>query len=431
MAWLNGARMTDQIPLVVVGLPVFNGADVLRRAIESLLNQTYKNIVLLISDNGSTDDTSLICTEFAAQDARVKYLRYEENRGAGWNFQNVLDLGCFGDYFMFAAHDDFWEPAYIEVCVNFLKTHPKTLCCSTRTVHFNDQKEEDGSISMVLKDVETPISTVGLDILGRFIKYLSLVRENSIFYGLFRSNYMKGKSISNQLGGDWYFMIELGFIGEIHTLESILLKRRMGGTSATIPRILHAVEATDEFLLNASWLSVFNHIFEMLEHEKNLTKWQVAKARIFTSSKYLEGDFVRYDVSTANERKTYTKKLIGARSMNSRRLLIMPDWDCPDYGWNSALIIGLRELQSKEDSVLYLYLDPNSSKQIEDVEFALTSALFEQGEEVDTQRIQLVDFLPLDYLDVLFCNIEAFISCPGKHSIIGLSYAKRFKVPVR
>jgi hypothetical protein len=109
----------------------------------------------------------------------------------------------------------------------------------------------------------------------------------------------------------------------------------------------------------------------------------------------------------------------------------MPDWDCPDYGWNSALIIGLRELQSKEDSVLYLYLDPNSSKQIEDVEFALTSALFEQGEEVDTQRIQLVDFLPLDYLDVLFCNIEAFISCPGKHSIIGLSYAKRFKVPVR
>jgi len=85
---------------VIVGLPVYNGQKYLGAAIESHLAQTFGDFDLVISDNGSTDATAEICSDYAKKDERVKYLRSPENRGILWNHRRVMDeIGSATRYF--------------------------------------------------------------------------------------------------------------------------------------------------------------------------------------------------------------------------------------------------------------------------------------------------------------------------------------------
>ncbi|WP_081588053.1 glycosyltransferase family 2 protein [Gloeocapsa sp. PCC 7428] len=92
-------------PRISIGMPVYNGEPYLKDAINSILNQTFEDFELIISDNGSTDRTEEICRTIASQDQRVRYYRNEQNLGAGWNFNRVVDLAT-GEYFRWACHDD-------------------------------------------------------------------------------------------------------------------------------------------------------------------------------------------------------------------------------------------------------------------------------------------------------------------------------------
>ena len=105
----NTAKTT---PKVSIGMPVFNGGVTIRDALESLLAQTFTDFELIISDNGSTDDTEKICREYDAKDERIRYVRQPKNRGAAANWAFLLDQAV-GEYFMWAAHDDLWDSSYI------------------------------------------------------------------------------------------------------------------------------------------------------------------------------------------------------------------------------------------------------------------------------------------------------------------------------
>ena len=78
-------------PKIIIGMPVYNASKFLHNSISSLLNQSYQNFILIISDNGSTDETKLICEQFASQDKRIRYIRHETNSGYVWNFNFLLN----------------------------------------------------------------------------------------------------------------------------------------------------------------------------------------------------------------------------------------------------------------------------------------------------------------------------------------------------
>src|SRR5262249_32325356 len=109
--------------LVSIGLPTYNRADLLKRAVDSLLGQTYQNIELIISDNCSSDGTQRVCQEYAAKDRRVRYHRQKENIG-------LLAIASFvlrearGEYFMWPSDDDWWDPRFIEYLKKPLDQYP-------------------------------------------------------------------------------------------------------------------------------------------------------------------------------------------------------------------------------------------------------------------------------------------------------------------
>jgi glycosyltransferase involved in cell wall biosynthesis len=127
----GGMSCSEAGPLVTIGLPVFNGERHLREALESLLTQDYRNIELLISDNGSTDGTREICLQASQRDERVRYLRLERSVLVVENFNRLPPLGR-GRYFMWAAHDDVRERTFVSSLVGALEAEPDAVLAFSR-----------------------------------------------------------------------------------------------------------------------------------------------------------------------------------------------------------------------------------------------------------------------------------------------------------
>jgi glycosyltransferase involved in cell wall biosynthesis len=118
-------------PTVSIGLPVYNGAATVGRAIVTLLAQTFADFELVISDNGSTDGTEEICRDFARGDPRSRYVRHAKNRGPAANFSFVL-AEARARYFMWAAADDWWHPDFLAANLALLEADPHVVCSVSR-----------------------------------------------------------------------------------------------------------------------------------------------------------------------------------------------------------------------------------------------------------------------------------------------------------
>lgn len=125
---------------ISLGMPVYNAAALLPQALEALLEQTFGDFELVISDNASTDQTEDICRDYAARDPRIRYVRQPVNRGASWNFNEVFRLAR-APYFKWAAYDDLCLPTYLERCVEVLDRQPEVLWVHSRSRHINAQGE--------------------------------------------------------------------------------------------------------------------------------------------------------------------------------------------------------------------------------------------------------------------------------------------------
>jgi len=118
--------------LLSIGLFVYNGERFIEEAIHSILNQTFTDFELIISDNASTDSTCEIVEAYAKCDDRIRYYRSEKNMGAGWNARRVYELAT-GKYFRWTAVDDLLEPDLLRRCVEVLESDPGCVLAHTRT----------------------------------------------------------------------------------------------------------------------------------------------------------------------------------------------------------------------------------------------------------------------------------------------------------
>jgi len=104
-------------PLVSVIMPVYNGSNYLKEAIDSALNQTYKNVEIIVVNDGSTDNTEEIAKSYGD---KIRYF-FKENGGVS----SALNLGLRemkGEYFSWLSHDDVYCPEKIEKQIEYLKT---------------------------------------------------------------------------------------------------------------------------------------------------------------------------------------------------------------------------------------------------------------------------------------------------------------------
>ena len=127
-------------PLVTVGIPNFNGERFISQAIYSILNQTYKNIELIVIDNNSTDRSFGIITNIT--DHRLRSIRNETNIGMTPNWNKCIKGSApVAEYILIMSSDDFLHPNYIEDMVTILEQNPDINYgyCRTTLVNSNNK----------------------------------------------------------------------------------------------------------------------------------------------------------------------------------------------------------------------------------------------------------------------------------------------------
>lgn len=107
-------------------IPVYNSSNYLRRCIESVLNQTYKDIEVVLIDDGSTDGSSEICEQFSIIDKRV--IVVHKTNGGQASARNLGLKIASGDYIGFVDNDDVIEPNMYEVLLNACETKGLQVC---------------------------------------------------------------------------------------------------------------------------------------------------------------------------------------------------------------------------------------------------------------------------------------------------------------
>lgn len=100
-------------PLISVGIPTFNRAKVISETLDALINQSYRNIEIIISDDASSDETSEICRKYAKKDKRITFFSQKTNLGLPGNHNFVLNKAK-GKYFVWAGDDDPRDTKFIE-----------------------------------------------------------------------------------------------------------------------------------------------------------------------------------------------------------------------------------------------------------------------------------------------------------------------------
>lgn len=193
-------------PLISVVITTYNRCKLLERAILSVVDQTYKNLEIIVADNHSTDGTEELCKKFVQNDRRIKYYRHEKNIGMSGNatFANKQTTGKFVHVL---CDDDWIDSDFIETCYKIIQKHPKySFVCPTVLI-----ENSEGQVLSKAKLVNLECE----NICDRIKNYVYAVKNHSsITNGLLRNEITKamlnedGFVINKRFADDWIYVIK-------------------------------------------------------------------------------------------------------------------------------------------------------------------------------------------------------------------------------
>lgn len=131
--------------LVSIIIPIYNVEKYLEKCIKSMINQTYRNLEIILINDGSTDESAKICEKYKEQDSRIVFIN-KKNGGAASAKNEGLKIAK-GDYITFIDSDDFIEPDMIEYMVNTIKKYNSDIIqCSFTNLYKNTEKFKQDKI---------------------------------------------------------------------------------------------------------------------------------------------------------------------------------------------------------------------------------------------------------------------------------------------
>ncbi|WP_435549107.1 glycosyltransferase family 2 protein [Desulfobacterium sp. N47] len=194
----------QQPPFVSICIPVYNGAQYLRETIQSALDQTFSDFELLIIDDGSSDESISIISEFECIDPRIVFLRNNRRLGLVGNWNECIKKSC-GKWIKFIFQDDLLEPDCLKKMIDFIEKSSgkeKMIFCKRDFIvksHVPDELDNEKIQRKYLWDIFpnkvhiSPIDTVkiiirypGLNVIGEPSSFL-IHREIFDKFGLFDS----------------------------------------------------------------------------------------------------------------------------------------------------------------------------------------------------------------------------------------------------
>lgn len=208
-------------PLVSVGIPTFNGAHRIKKAMSSLLSQDYPNLEIIISDNASWDHTRELCETYSRSDHRITYHRQVKNLGLMPNFEYLLHVAK-GKYFIFLSDDDALAPNILSEYVDFLEENEDHALVCGRVNHWNGKE---------LYDCETGLNYVHENPMLRSLRLYQSVEFSGLIHGMFRLEHGQKLRLKSIFGNDWHFLAAMAYTGKIAQLDRVGYEKSGEGSS--------------------------------------------------------------------------------------------------------------------------------------------------------------------------------------------------------
>ena len=218
--------ITDQTPLVTVLVPSYNHERFISQCLQSILDQTYQNLELIVIDDGSKDTSPEILQKL--QNKHHFKLILQENRGTASVLNMGLEKHSQGKYVSFCASDDYWVPEKIELQVKFMEEHPEFAMCYGKNYFVDDHSQ----------------------IIDRYCRDYGKLKGGSVFNELFlfrfhpQVNYLFRRSIFEETGyyderfitEDYYMNLKIAYRHPIGFIDSFLGYYRIPSSPLKIGR---------------------------------------------------------------------------------------------------------------------------------------------------------------------------------------------------
>ena len=218
---------------LTIGLPTYNCENIIGNKIEELLKQSFKDYVLIISDNNSTDNTGKICESISKKDNRIVFFQQDKNKGPFWNF-NFLLQKAQTNYFVMTTPDDILSKNFLESNINILEKCKELVGsigeCSlfNRIIDSNSHKLEINILKNSRK--YQYVHPVKGELKEKIRFYLDF-QMGSQFYSIFRTkdikfaNFYRNKANYGMWQSDFAAILKILKRGNLHVdLESFLYK---------------------------------------------------------------------------------------------------------------------------------------------------------------------------------------------------------------
>ena len=209
------------MPLVSVGLPVYNGVDRIEAVVRSVLAQDHADLELVISDNASTDGSEELCRSLAAEDERIVYHRNPVNVGLLNNFVGAIRLGR-GEFFRWVGDDDWLAPNCVSRGLDAFAEDPRLVLVTSQV----DYTGPDGVTETA------PYNGTALrspDPIVRLREMLRLLNESHLIidplYGMVRREPIVRIERVNMLREDEVYATKLALAGPWGHVPEVLAKR--------------------------------------------------------------------------------------------------------------------------------------------------------------------------------------------------------------
>ena len=236
-----------KVPKVSVIIPNYNHAPYLRRRLESVLNQTYRDFEIIYLDDASTDNSDEVFAPFAA-DERIRAWRNSTNTGIPSKQWNKGVLEARGEYIWIAESDDYADERFLELLVPQLEEHPTAGLVYCQSLVVNEQDEVIGSYDHHTHDFDLnrwkeDYFNRGKDELTDYLLYKNTIPNASAV--LFRKQIYEEAGFADEwirYCGDWLMWVRMLMISDlVFVAEPLNYHRRHVGALSHGPRASNGV----------------------------------------------------------------------------------------------------------------------------------------------------------------------------------------------
>jgi glycosyltransferase involved in cell wall biosynthesis len=223
------------MPRVVLGALLYNHADHVREAIESILGQTFADFALVLVDDVSSDATPEIAREYASFDRRVFYWRNAGRLGMVGNSRRAFQLARQrhpeAEYFAWTSDHDLWHPRWLQQLVEALDANREVVLAYP----LNRRIDAGGEL---LKRKPWVFDTFGVaSRWARFRMGIRRMRAGNMVYGLYRADVLARAGVYRRVViPDRLLMAELSLYGQFKQVPDVLWFRRWYGRVFSLDR---------------------------------------------------------------------------------------------------------------------------------------------------------------------------------------------------